>query len=276
MTKYKYTLKDLDCANCAREIEEHLEKDKNLNNVIVNYSKLSLSFETEIKDVKNYVSKKVNEVEPEVTLLDTEEDNDTKKEIINDSIKLVIGIILTLIGTLCNFGIITKIIVILAYVILLYEIFIKAVKLLFKSFTINENLLITISCIGAYFTGNIAEGLMVIILYQIGEILEHLAVNNSRKSIANLMDIKPVYANLKVKNEIKEVDPTEVSIGDTIVIRKGERIPLDGIIIKGETSLDTSALNGESKSRYVKIKDEVLSGSINLDDVIEIKVTTKY
>lgn len=276
MTKYKYTLKNLDCANCAREIEEHLKKDKNLSNVIVNYSKLSLSFEANLQDVKKYVSKKVNEVEPEVTLLDNKEENNTKKEIIIDSIKLVIGILLTLIGTLCDLGVITKIVVILAYIILLYEIFIKAIKLLFKSFTINENLLITISCIGAYFTGNIAEGLMVIILYQIGEILEHLAVNNSRKSIANLMDIKPVYANLKVEEEIKSVNPTEVKVGDIIVIRKGERIPLDGIITKGETSLDTSALNGESKPKFVKINDEVLSGSINLDEVIELEVTTKY
>lgn len=275
MTKYKYILKDLDCANCAREIEEYLKKDKNLKNVVVNYSKLSLSFETEIDNVKRYVSKQVSEVEPDVTLLDIDEEA-SKNEIFIDSIKLIIGIILTIFGILTDFGVISKITIILAYIILLYEIIIKAFKLLIKSKTINENLLITISCIGAYFTGNIAEGLMVIILYQIGEILEHLAVNNSRKSIANLMDIKPEYANLKVGKKITKVNPNTIQIGDTIVIKKGEKIPLDGILIRGESLLDTSAINGESKLKPVTTNDTVLSGCINTNEIFEMKVTSTY
>lgn len=278
MTKHKYTLKDLDCANCAREIEEYLAKDEHLKNVVVNYSKTTLSFESELNDAKSYVSKKVCEVEPDVTLLDSTslEADEHKKEIVVDIIKLIVGVLLTIFGVCTDFGFVSKIALLLAYILLLYEIVIKAFKLLIKSRTINENLLITISCIGAYFTGNVAEGLMVIILYQIGEILEHIAVNHSRKSIADLMDIKPDYANLKRGKEIVKVDPNEVKIGDIVVIKKGEKVPLDGILIKGESLLDTSAINGESKLRNVSEGDEILSGCINTLDLIEIKVTSLY
>lgn len=278
MTKHKYTLKDLDCANCAREIEEYLAKDEHLENVVVNYSKMTLSFECDLSDAKSYVSKKVCEVEPEVILLDSTslEADEHRKEIVVDIIKLIVGVLLTILGLCTDFGFMSKLALLFAYIILLYEIVIKAFKLLIKSRTINENLLITISCIGAYFTGNVAEGLMVIILYQIGEILEHIAVNHSRKSIVDLMDIKPDYANLKRGKEIVKVDPNEVKIGDIVVIKKGEKVPLDGILIKGESLLDTSAINGESKLRNVSEGDEILSGCINTLDVIEIKVTSLY
>lgn len=117
---------------------------------------------------------------------------------------------------------------------------------------------------------------MVIILYEIGKILEELAVNNSRKSISALMDIKPSYANLKKDDEIVTILPENVNIGDIIVIKKGEKVPLDGIVLKGSSLLDTSALTGESKLRKVEVNDNVLSGSINHGELIEVKVTSKY
>ena len=274
MTKYKYRLHNLDCANCANKIEEHLKKLPNLYDVHVNYSKLMLSFSSDDKDLKKYVTSKIQEVEPDVTLLELDEEQND--EVIFDIIKLVIGLIITFIAYLNHESFLGNIFYIIAYVIFLSEIFIKALKLLFKSFNIDENLLITISCIGAYFTNNILEGLMVVILYDIGEILEHLAVNKSRKEIANLMDIKPEYANLKVKDEITKVNPSTVKVGDIIIVKKGEKIPLDGIVIEGSTSLNTVALTGEAKPLDVEKGSSVLSGCINLGDVITLKVTSLY
>ena len=274
MTKFKYRLHNLDCASCANKIEEHLSKLPNLHNVCVNYSKLTLTFSSEEKDLKKYVTSKIQEVEPDVTLLELDEEKND--EVIFDIIKLIIGLLITLIAYLNHDSVLGHIFYLIAYVIFLFEIFIKALKLLFKSFTIDENLLITISCIGAYFTHNTLEGLMVVILYDIGEILEHLAVNKSRKEIASLMDIKPEYANLKVKDEITKVDPSTVKVGDTIVVKKGEKIPLDGVVIEGSTSLNTVALTGEVKPLEVSKGSNVLSGTINIGDVITLKVTNLY
>ena len=275
--KYKYKLNNLDCPNCANKIEQTLKKDKNINDANVNFSKLTLIIETDMKsDVKKYVSSIVKSIEPDVTVLDLNESVSTKKSVLFHTIRLVIGIIVSLLGALVFDGLISNIFIIIGYSILLLRTITNAIKLLFKSKTINENLLVTISCVGAYLTDNINEGLMVIILYEIGKILEELAVNNSRKAISNLMDIKPDYANLKKEHDVIKVNPEDVNIGDIIVIKQGEKVPLDGIIVKGSASLNTSALTGESKLRSVSVDDEVLSGSVNEKGLIELKVTSLY
>jgi Cd2+/Zn2+-exporting ATPase len=152
-------------------------------------------------------------------------------------------------------------------------VFINALRLLIKTKTINENLLIFISCVGAYIIGKPKEGLMVITLYIIGKLLEEKALNNSRKSIKDLIDIKQNYANLKTKTGIKQIDVNDINIGDILIVKKGEKIPVDGIIIKGESYLDTSVLTGESEEVKVQVNDKVLSSSINLGEIIEIKAT---
>ena len=274
--KCKYRLSELDCANCANRIERALNKDENINKAIVNYSNLTITIDTNLtKDVKKYVEKIVKKVEPETKLLDINE-LAHKTGIKKDIIRLLIGIILAIISMLLSKGILSNLLIIISYIILLLRTSKNAIKLLVKSKTINENLLVTISCIGAYLTNNIHEGLMVIILYEIGKILESIAVNNSRKSIKDLMDIKPDYANLKENNTTKKVNPEEIKIEDIIVIKQGEKIPLDGIVIKGTAKLNTSALTGESKLKEVNINDEVLSGSINTKGLLEVKVTKLY
>lgn len=275
--KCKYKLNNLDCANCANKIEQALKKDKNINDASVNFTKLTVMVETNMeKGVKTYVSNIVKGIEPDVDVLDLNENATTKKSVLFHTLRLVIGIIASLFGMFVFKGNISKVLIIIGYVVLLLRTFFNAVKLLFKSKTINENLLVTISCVGAYLTNNIYEGLMVIILYEIGKILEELAVNNSRKSISNLMDIKPEYANLKTDKEDVKVSPETVKIGDIIVIKQGEKVPLDGIIIKGSAKLNTAALTGESKLRKVSANDEVLSGSVNESGLIELKVTSLY
>lgn len=277
MKKYKFKVADLDCANCARKVENYLNKDKKLNNVILNFNKLTLSLETDLStDVKTYVTKLTQEVEPDMKILELHEELNNKRSFWFRLIKLILGTILGCIGIFIENTLVSKILIISAYILLLSSVFIHAIKLLFKSFTINENMLLCISCIGAYLTNNIHEGLMVIILYEVGKVLESIAVNNSRKSIANLMDIKPEYANLKQGSEIIKKNPEEININDIIIVRKGEKIPLDGIIVAGETKLNTIALTGESKLREVHLNEEVLSGSINEENIIEIKVTKDY
>lgn len=160
--------------------------------------------------------------------------------------------------------------------ILLYRTIKNAIALFRKSHSIDENFLVAISCIGAYLIGEYFEGFMVILLYEIGKILEEKAINKTRKSISTLMNIKPEYANLKIENEIQKVKPQDVKIGDIIVIKQGEKIPLDGVIINGNAQLDVSSLTGESKLKDVKAQDEVLSGSILANGILEIKVIKTY
>ncbi len=274
--KYKYKLNNLTCPNCALKIEDKLNKDEKINNASINFAKMTLSFEISYdNDIKKIVSKIVKSVEPDVTLLDLNENIENSKLKIN-IIRLILGIILFLLSLFIKNSFISNIFIILSYIVLLYRTFKTSLKLLIKSKCINENLLVTISCIGAYLTNNIHEGLMVIILYEIGKILEDIAVNNSRRSISNLMNIKAEYANLLRNKKIVEVDVEDVKINDIIIVKQGEKIPLDGIVIKGCANLNTSALTGESKIKKVSVNDKVLSGSINEKGLIEVKVVSNY
>ena len=277
MKKYKYRLNNLDCANCANKIEERLKKENNLSDVVVNFSSLTLSFmsndDIKIEDISDIVTK----IEPEVIVTKIDEEVKENKKNYN-LIRLIIGVIIALFGLYVNFNneIINKILIIASYVILLYRTFKVAVKMLIKSHTINENALITISAIGAYFVDKQMEGLMVIILYEIGKILEEKAINNSRNSIKDLMNIKQDFANKVVADKTKVINVEDVKINDILIIKKGEKIPVDGIVIEGETKLNLFSLTGESDLVNKKENDEVLSGSINEEKVIKIKATKLF
>ena len=281
MEKYEYKILELDCANCANKIQEELNKNPKLKNVCVNFAKQRLSYETDSVS-KEEVEQEIQRLEPEVKLVElsnkkdkTEEKN--KSKILLHIIRLVMGLLIAILGIYANIPDTAKIIlVILGYIILLYRTAKNAIKLLFKSKTINENLLITISCIGAYIVGKHMEGLMVITLYEIGKILEEKAINKTRKSISELMDIKPEYANLKKGTQVEKVNPEEVNIGDVVVIKQGEKVPLDGKIVKGNAILNTASLTGEARPVDVKIGANVLSGSIVEKGLLEIEVTEKY
>ena len=280
MKRYEFILKDLDCAACANEIQEKLAKNPKLHNVNVNFAKLKLTYETDEVSVEE-VRKAVLEQEPDVEMIDASSENLEQKEEKSNTIsqvcRLVIGIAIAFIGMYAKLpATVSTILIIVGYAILLYRTAKNAIKMLFKSKKINENFLITISCIGAYLVGEHLEGLMVIILYEIGKILEEKSINKSRKSIKDLMNIKPEYANLKIENDIKQVSPEEVKIGDIILVKEGEKVPLDGIVTKGKADLNTASLTGESKLSQVQEEKSVLSGSIVVDGMIEVKVTEKY
>lgn len=270
--KYKYNIKDLDCANCAKKIEETLNKDKNIKSASINFAKQTVTVETNISDPFNYVKDIVEKIEPDA-ILSKEEIKETKNK---DIYRILLGAFLGVLGIIIKTPkYLSMILILLAYIILLYRTLTTAIKQL-KNKTINENFLVTISTIGAYLLGETHEGLMVIFLYEIGKMLESKAVNKSRNSVAELMNIKEETSNLKDNNKIKVVPTTEIKVGDIIVVKEGERVPLDGIVVKGETMLDTSALTGESLPVSVSTGDNVLSGSINKGGILEIKVSSIY
>ena len=277
MKKYKYNINNLDCANCAREIEEMLNDNVNFNNVVVNFSTCKISYESD----KDYTLEELNDliktVEPDAYITlneEIQEDNDTKEYHLSI---LIIALVIGFLGYFLPLPKVVKIILyVISYSLLLYKTSINAIKLLKKGNGINENALITISCIGALLIGEVLEGMMVITLYTIGKILEEKAINNSRKSIKDLLDIKEPFAYLVDGKKIVKIPVEEVKVGDVLVVKKGEKVPVDGVIIKGGSSLDTSALTGESELVSVNISDEVLSGSINMGDVLEIKANNTF
>lgn len=165
---------------------------------------------------------------------------------------------------------------IISYIIVGGDVVKRAVKNIFKGQVFDENFLMSIATIGAFFIGEYPEGVAVMLFYQVGELFQSYAVGKSRKSIASLMDIRPDYANVKKGDELVKVDPDEVQIGDIIVIKVGEKIPLDGKVIEGSSMIDTSALTGESIPREVEVGSDILSGCININGVITAEVTKEF
>ena len=163
-----------------------------------------------------------------------------------------------------------------AYILSGYEVLLKSIKNIFRGEVFDENFLMSIATLGAFAISKPGEAAAVMIFYNVGELFEDYAVGKSKKSIIQLMNIKPKTANLKKGNEIKVVEPEELKVGDIIVVKAGEKIPVDGVIVNGETTINTSALTGESVPRKVKVDDEVLAGCINESDVIEVKVTKEF
>ena len=278
MKSYKYTLEGLDCAACAKKVEDEIANTEGYKDVVVNFSTLKLTFKTNKPNPKKEITKLVQKLEPDVEVLeDGEENHDKEEHNGNDIARIVVGIAIYLIAIIGKFNTtVTSVLTIIAFAILLYKTAKKGFKQLLKNKVLDENMLIVVSAIGAYLVGKNSEGLMVITLYEIGKILESKAVNKTRKSISDLMNIKPEYANLKQGEEWKQVTPDKVKIGDVILVKAGEKIPLDGIVIKGNAQIDNSALTGESKLLEVAENSKVLSGSINTNGLIEVKVEQTY
>ncbi len=273
MKKYKYNINNLDCANCAREVLESLNENKDFKNVIVNFNTKKLIYESDKEFTLPELNKLVKEVEPDAFI--TDEEVNIKKEY-HFSI-LVVGVIIGLIGYFVKMPTYLKwILYVISYSMLLYRCIINSLKLLIKSKTINENLLITVSCLGALALKNVLEGIMVITLYTIGKILEEKAINNSRNSIKDLMDLTDKTVNIKVGKEVKNILVEDVKVGDILLVKKGEKIGVDGIIKSGTSSIDSSMLTGESEPVFIKEGDKVLSGSINLGDVILVRATSTF
>lgn len=191
--------------------------------------------------------------------------------------RIVLAILLFITAMLFTHSTILKCTVLgMAYLIAGYDIIFKALKNIIKGQVFDENFLMGVATLGAIGIKEYPEAVMVMVLYQIGEYLQDKAVEKSQNSITELMDIRPDYANIEKNGDLTKISPYKVKIGDTIIVKTGEKIPLDGIIIDGSATLDTSALTGESRPREVKIGDEAISGCINTNGLLKIRVTKEY
>lgn len=188
---------------------------------------------------------------------------------------IITSIVLLIIAFLIN-NKLSVVFFLLSYIIVGHKIIYKAFRNIIRGKVFDENFLMTIATLGAFFINEIPEAVTVMLFYQIGEFFQDYALDKSRKSISSLMDIRPDYANVVKGKDTVKVNPSEVKIGDIIVVKSGEKIPLDGIVESGDSALNTSALTGESKLRKVDIGDEVLSGSINISGILKIKVTKEF
>ena len=277
MKNYKYILEGLDCASCAKKVEDKIASTDGYEDVTVNFSTLKLSFKTNKNNPKKEIIEIVKALEPDVNVVDMEESNKKKdsKESFHIA-RIIIGILIYFLGTKLNFNTNIQIVLIIVSIIILLSRTMKKAFMQIRKGVLDENALITISVIGACLVNKVMEGVMVITLYEIGKILESKAISKTRKLISDLMNIKPEYANLKNGEEYQQVNPEEVNVGDIILVKTGEKIPLDGIVLKGEAELDNSALTGESAFVKVKEKSKVLSGAINVQGILEIKVEKNY
>jgi Cd2+/Zn2+-exporting ATPase len=281
----KYKLKNIDCASCASKIEDSLIKLSEVRFVSVNFATASLTVDT---DNPEKVKSKIKEIEPDVEIVD---DDNLKTGISYNEfaenkwtiIKVVSGILLLLTGILFEeeihntpFHIAEYVVFIVAYLIVGWKVVSLAVKNIIRGQVFNEHFLMTIATLGAFAIDEMPEAVSVMLFYVVGELFQDIAVNRSRGSIKSLLEIKPDYANLKDDGDLIKVSPEDVNIGDEIVIRAGEKIPLDGLVIDGSTFVDTSALTGESVPRKIKSNDEVLAGMINQSGLITIKVTRLF
>lgn len=269
-------IEGLDCPNCARSLQNEIKKIDGVNNAEINFVKSKLSFESnDVNKATEEIISLTKKVEPNAKII-LEKNNKNKTSFIVDLILLVLGTALGLVALLVNLPTWAFWIIFVASAIMLgYKTYSKAILLLFKG-VINENLLITISIIGAAALGEYMEALMVIFLYTIGKILEKLAVDKSRKSIEKLTNLQPEYAVIVKDNEEIELTPNEVQVGSLIVVKPGERVPIDGVVTEGDATLDMQSLTGESVPVSISKNEKILSGSIVLDGVLYIKTTEEY
>ncbi|NLO98153.1 MAG: cadmium-translocating P-type ATPase [Peptococcaceae bacterium] len=299
-------LDGLACANCAARIEKQVSNLSGVKTASVDFVSQKLSIEThnrhDLEDVISETKKIVKGIEPAVRVVEIEDwaganaaskdfttnaatqklslaNEESHSEMMEKAklITLVIGAVLFAVGIAFNFSFWPEFSIFFAsYILVGGEIIFRAIKNMVRGQVFDENFLMTIATIGAFAIQEFPEGAAVMLFYRIGELFQDMAVNRSKRSISALMDIRPDYATLIAGNEEKRVDPDEVKIGDRIIVKPGEKIPLDGRILEGKSMVNTSALTGESVPREVEAGDDVLAGFINTNGVLTIEVGKEF
>ena len=279
------SIEGLDCPNCAAKVERKINTLEGIKEATVDFlgkkivvladeiseNELVELIQTEVDKIEDGVKVFVPKVQAGESSSEEEDTGKIKKKLLIGGILFVLGIFVP--KTLF----IPKLAVFLvSYLVIGGDVLLSAFKNILNGQVFDENFLMAIATVGAFAIGEYPEGVAVMLFYQLGELLQGIAVNNSRKSIVSLMDIRPDYANIKVGEGIKKVSPEEIKVGEIIVVKPGEKVPLDGKIVKGASTFDTSALTGESLPREAKAGDDVLSGFINKNGLIEIQVAKVF
>ncbi|PKL19355.1 MAG: cadmium-translocating P-type ATPase [Spirochaetae bacterium HGW-Spirochaetae-5] len=281
----KYILKNLDCANCAAKLENSIKKLDCVKSVSIDFGSLSMLIDT--GDIDK-VQKEIERIEPCVIIVDPiiksaeteeEEEFNPKRELTFlglTSVIYIAGLVFQTQMEKTPYHFAEYLLFIFIYLASGWKVLFNAFRNISKGMVFDENFLMTIATLGAIAIHALTEAAGVMLFYKAGEFLQELSVHRSRKSIKALLEIRPDYANLKINGEIKKVSPEDVSIGMHVIVKPGEKIPLDGIVISGYSQIDTSALTGESVPRIVREKDTVLAGTINKEGMITIEVTKLF
>ena len=279
----RYSITGIDCADCANELEYHINQTEGVHNAVIDFMNSTLTYDCDkdhAAETEEKIRKVIKEQEPDVVLsalkvqhrshvIQEEEDDRSMR------IRLILGAVLFVCGLFLQ-GTLSMIVSLASWLILGEDVLIKAFKGIGRGQLFDEHFLMTVATLAAIWLKDYREAAGVMLFYQIGEYFQDLAVRRSRRSIGELMDIRSDYAFVERDGDYTEVDPEEVMIGEIIRVRPGEKVPLDGIVVSGASSLDTSSLTGESRPRDVDVNDEVISGSVNGSGVLEIRVTKEY
>ncbi|MBS6610180.1 MULTISPECIES: heavy metal translocating P-type ATPase [Peptoniphilus] len=284
MNKYTFHLKGLNCANCASKIEKNLSEKNYLKNLRYNFFNDELVFESDrnLDELKKEIQKVVDSIEPGVIVIEDKKELDEHEEEEEEeedySIYKSIFVLITLI--ILNFVNISEkytfVFYIVLYIIIGFDVVKSSVTKIIKRNFMDERFLMTIASIAAIVSGEYKEAVAVMLFYTVGEIIQDKAVDSSKKSIEEALKLKPDFANLLKDGEIIKVDPINVSVGERIIIKPGEKVPLDGKIIKGVSNVDTSNISGEFAPISLEVGDEITSGFVNLDSSLEVEVTKEY
>lgn len=276
------TLEGLNCANCARKIEEKVGKMEGVKESNLNFTTttLNVKLERKVKEEHaiNEIKKIVEALEPHVKV-EKKVSGKTNVQRAKFEVKptLIIGTILYLIAVIGDFkGALALILFVASYLLIGGKVVLTAIKNIARGQLFDENFLMTVATIGAFSISEYPEAVAVMLFYEIGETIQGYAVNKSRSSISSLMDIRADYANIIIDGKEKKVSPETVKVEDIILVKPGEKVPLDGVVIEGESFIDTSALTGESVPRKIVPNDEILSGGINTSGLLKVKVTKKF
>ncbi len=279
------SIEGLDCPNCAAKVERKINTLEGIKEATVDFlgkKIVVLADEISENELVELIQTEVDKIEDGVKVfvpkVQAGESSSEEKDTGKIKKKLLIGGVLFVLGIFVPKTLfIPKLAVFLvSYLVIGGDVLLSAFKNILNGQVFDENFLMAIATVGAFAIGEYPEGVAVMLFYQLGELLQGIAVNNSRKSIVSLMDIRPDYANIKVGEGIKKVSPEEIKVGEIIVVKPGEKVPLDGKIVRGASTFDTSALTGESLPREAKAGDDVLSGFINKNGLIEIQVAKVF
>lgn len=314
--KKEFLLEGLHCAGCASKIENRVRNLEEVKDAALNFATSTLIITADRKDILTVVEKTTNivtDLEPHTKIIDKERLKDRNEDMgvnceccgnghatVNKNLSTIensnkygylvgsidnnqkrllkfgIGITFFILAKFLGGQTFSILMYLVSYLIIGGEILTLSFRNILRGEVFDENFLMSVASIAAFSVGEYPEAVMVMFLYEIGEYFQERAVNSSRKSIASLMDIRPEYANLKIENDIKKVSPDRVNIGDIIIVKPGEKVPLDGVIIEGKSAVDTSALTGESIPRDVKTGESILSGFININGLLTIKVDKSF